>query len=600
MGLFNGKRPAVTQVTMSASQTGRDSQGGAILRGIVAPYKGRIALLSILSLGSALLEALFIVLLTSIGLALVGGKDHVGPVFDKSLTMTAALLVAGGALILRVGLSLWGVRVSAALTAMVTTAQRLRLSHAFLRTSWASQQAEPSGRLQQLLTGFVGQIAGSVSTLSTVITAGLSLIAFLGMGFTVDAVSTGAVLIALGIVGSILTPVRRAIRRRSAKNAQVGLAFANAVSELGSMGLEMQTFGAESRFEARIDELTQESTAAQRRTQELQGALPILYMSLAYSAVLAGVAALAVTGFSSLGVMGAVMLLMLRSLSYGQQLSTASASIAASLPFLEDVERTVERYVEARATPGSAIPAAATPLSARGLGYAYTADRPALADVDVTLQQGEALGVVGPSGAGKSTLAQLLLGLRQPTAGDILVSGHPLNEVDHSWWTDRVAFVAQEARLITGTVADNIRFFREGITDEDMQRAARQANFLQDIESLPQGFDTHLGERGNQLSGGQKQRLSIARALAGEPELLILDEPTSALDGQSEALIRSTLAALRGQMSVVIIAHRMSTLDICDRIAVIEDGRLTALDTPSALRTDSKFYRNALAVAGIN
>ena len=163
-----------------------------------------------------------------------------------------------------------------------------------------------------------------------------------------------------------------------------------------------------------------------------------------------------------------------------------------------------------------------------------------------------------------------------------------------------MAFVAQDANLFTGTVAENIRFFRERLSDDVLRDAARQANVLADIEALPNGFDTHLGERGSQLSGGQRQRLSIARALAGKPDLLILDEPTSALDGQSEALIRDSLAALHGQLSVVIIAHRMSTLDICDRIMVIESGRMTALDEPSALRTDSDFYRNALAVAGIS
>ena len=145
----------------------------------------------------------------------------------------------------------------------------------------------------------------------------------------------------------------------------------------------------------------------------------------------------------------------------------------------------------------------------------------------------------------------------------------------------------------------NIRFFREGITDDDLRRAAKQANILADIEALPSGFDTHLGERGRQLSGGQRQRVSIARALAGKPELLILDEPTSALDVRSEGLIRDTLTELHGRTTVVIIAHRMSTLDICNRIAVIEGGRVTAFDTPAALLGSSDFYRNALSMSGM-
>lgn len=586
-------------MAQTGSETPETQGGWTILGRLVSPHAGQVALLSFVSLGGALLEAVFIVLLTGIGLALVGGRESVGPAFGQAVSLRTALLLAAASLAVRVVLSLWGVQISARLAAAITTAQRQRLSHAYLRTSWAVQQAEPAGRLQELLTSFVGRITGTVSTLASAITAGLSLAAFLGTGLVVEPLSTGAVLIALAVVGGILTPFRREIRRRSWRNAKAGLAFANAVSELGSLGLEMQTYGAEDHFEARIDALTAESTLTTRRTQELQGALPHVYMSLAYGAVLIGVAVVSMADVIDLAVVGAVLLLMLRSLSYGQQLSSATASITASLPFLEGVEATVSRYVGSAAPPGSKRPDAVTPVEALDVGFAYTPEREALAGVTFRLAPGEAIGVIGPSGAGKSTLAQLLLGLRPPTTGVISVSSVPLSEIDRVWWTTNVAFVAQDAQLFTGTVAENIRFFRDGITDANLRRAAQRANILRDIEALPQGFDTHLGERGSQLSGGQRQRLSIARALAGEPNLLILDEPTSALDGQSEALIRSTLAGLHGRLSVVIIAHRMSTLDICDRIMVIEGGHMTALDTPAALRADSDFYRNALAIAGI-
>ena len=220
-------------------------------------------------------------------------------------------------------------------------------------------------------------------------------------------------------------------------------------------------------------------------------------------------------------------------------------------------------------------------------------------DVSLRLDPGEALGVIGPSGAGKSSLAQLLLGLRRPDTGRATVSGVPLQEVDRQWWSRRVAFVAQHPLLFTGTVAENIRFFRPDISDEAVRAAAREANVLQDIMGLPHGFDTHLGERGSQLSGGQRQRLSIARALAGSPEVLILDEPTSALDGHSEAMIRDALRRLHGRMAVVIIAHRMSTLDLCDQLLVLEAGRVTAYGTPEELRASNDFYRRALTLAGL-
>lgn len=586
-------------MSFATESTPARSNGKAVLRSMVWPHRGRMAVLSLVSLASALLEALFIVLLTGIGMALVGGDETVGPTLGMSLSIPSAAGVAAGALAVRLILSFWGVRMSASLTARVTASHRRRLARAYLRTSFAIQHAEPTGRLQELLVSFTQRITSTVMSVTTAITAGLSLLAFLSTGFALDPVATLAVLVALGVVGAILAPIRSAIRKRSKQNARASLAFANSVSELGSLSMEMRTFGAEREFERRIDLWTVEATDSQRRTQQWQGVMPLAYMSLAYAAILAGVAVIPLLGSVNIASIGAVMLLMLRSLSYGQQLATVSASLAAYLPFLEQVDETLRTYEASPAAWGSLQPSAVTPIDARRISFAYTDGSDALSGVSFRLNPGEAIGVIGPSGAGKSTLAQLLLGLRSPKSGVIDVSGVPLDQVDREWWTERVAFVPQDAKLFTGTVAENIRFFRAGITDADLRRAAQQANILADIEALPHGFETHLGERGSQLSGGQRQRLSIARALAGNPELLVLDEPTSALDGQSEALIRASLVSLHGDLAVVIIAHRMSTLDICDRIMVVEAGRLSALDAPSALLNTSAFYRRALALAGM-
>ena len=132
-----------------------------------------------------------------------------------------------------------------------------------------------------------------------------------------------------------------------------------------------------------------------------------------------------------------------------------------------------------------------------------------------------------------------------------------------------------------------------------MEQAARLAYLHEDIMGFPERYKRPVGEQGGHLSGGQQQRLCIARALVGKPDLLLLDEPTSALDVKSEHLIRTTLLELREQMTLVIIAHRLSTLDICDRIMVIQDGRLVGFDTPSALESSNDFYREALQLSGL-
>ena len=207
--------------------------------------------------------------------------------------------------------------------------------------------------------------------------------------------------------------------------------------------------------------------------------------------------------------------------------------------------------------------------------------------------------MVGPSGSGKSTLVQLLLALRPPTSGRVLAGGRDVRELSRSEWVRKVTFVPQQAHLIAGTVSDNIRFMRDDVSQEQIEAAAHFANLHSDVMGFAEGYERQVGEGGSHLSGGQQQRLIIARALVEDPDLLILDEPTSALDVRSEQLIRQTLNELRERMTIIIIAHRLSTLDVCDRIMVIQDGELRGFDTPQRLEMSSDFYREALLLSGL-
>lgn len=578
---------------------GGDPAGWSALWQLGAGHRGRIALLAGASFTAAMVEAVFLVLVTGLLLAVTGGLDTVGPVAGRDIPVPTALAVAAVGLVARLGLNLLTVRQSAALSASIRTSQRRRLAHAYLGAGWAVHQQEPSGRLQELLTSFISRVLVAVTAATQGLTAALSVAAFLGAGLFIQPVATAAVLAFLALLAALLGPLRRAIRRAALRSSAADLSFASSVAELGSLGREMQVFGARSAFLRIVDQLTDQATEAQRRVQQLFGSLAPTYTFFAYGAVLSAVAALTLVDAQDLTTVGAVTLLMLRSLTYGQQLVSVHGTVVAQLPALEEVDQTARRYESLPAGGGLERPESVTPVIMAGASFSYDGSIPTLRSIDLTLPKGEVLGIIGPSGSGKSTLAQLLLGLRHAQSGGITAGGIPLEDIDRQWWTSQVSLVPQDPALFTGTVAENIRFFRDGITDEDLRRCAQQANVLDDISKLPLGFDTHLGERGGGLSGGQRQRLSIARALAGSPSLLILDEPTSALDGRSESLIRDTLVALRGQVTAVIIAHRMSTIDMCDRIMVLEDGRVSALGTPEQLQARSGFYREALASAGI-
>ncbi|MFC7489220.1 MULTISPECIES: ABC transporter ATP-binding protein [unclassified Knoellia] len=546
-----------------------------------------------------MVEAAFLVLVTGLLLALTSGRDVIGPVAGQELPIDAALVAAAIGLVLRFALNMLALRQSAALSAAVRTNQRRRLAHAYLGAAWSVHQQEPSGRLQELLTSFISRVLVAVAAAIQGLTSALSVVAFLGAGLVIQPLATLAVLAFLAVLAALLGPLRSAIRRAAIRSSSADLDFATSVAELGALGREMQIFGARPAFLARVDALTAVATEHQRRVQVLFGSLAPTYTLFSYGAVLLAVTALSLIDVDDLTTVGAVTLLMLRSLTYGQQLVSVHGTVVSSLPALEEVEETARRYESQPAAGGVVTPRDVMPLVLMDAGFSYDESRPTLSGVDLAIDRGEILGVIGPSGAGKSTLAQLLLGLRTPGSGHLTVGGVPLTEVDRTWWTKHVSFVPQDPALFTGTVAENIRFFRDGIDDEAVHRAADQANVLSDVKALPQGFDTHLGERGGGLSGGQRQRLSIARALAGSPSLLILDEPTSALDGHSESLIRDTIIGLRGRVTVVVIAHRMSTIDMCDRIMVVEGGRVTALGAPAQLQASSTFYRRALSTAGI-
>ena len=231
--------------------------------------------------------------------------------------------------------------------------------------------------------------------------------------------------------------------------------------------------------------------------------------------------------------------------------------------------------------------------------FQYPDGPPVLHDASFTVGVGEIIGIVGPSGAGKSTLVQLILRLREPTTGRISADGRDVHDLRLDDWNRHITFVPQEARLFAGTVAENIRFFRDDVDDEAIARAARRAHLDEEILRMPLGYDTPVGERGSALSGGQRQRLCIARSLVGEPEIVVMDEPTSALDPRSEALIRETISELKARTTVFVIAHRMSTLTICDRIMVMMRGEIQAFEEPDRLERGNVFYREALRLSGM-
>lgn len=201
-------------------------------------------------------------------------------------------------------------------------------------------------------------------------------------------------------------------------------------------------------------------------------------------------------------------------------------------------------------------------------------DGDVLRDVSINIPANQTIALVGQSGAGKSTLADLLTLLYRPTAGRLLIDGVDAAEIDPRSWRKQIGYVCQDTVIFDDTIAANIALGAEAAAPSDVRLAAEQAFAASFIEQLPEQYETVVGDRGMRLSGGQRQRLFIARELFRQPRLLILDEATSALDGESERAIQESIDALRGRMTVVVIAHRLATIRNADYIYVLEDGRV--------------------------
>jgi ATP-binding cassette subfamily B protein len=247
------------------------------------------------------------------------------------------------------------------------------------------------------------------------------------------------------------------------------------------------------------------------------------------------------------------------------------------------------------AAPASPIP---LPLPAKGqiafdavsFHYPTRPDGPALEDVSFGVAPGETVALVGPSGAGKSTIFALLQRFYDPQTGKILIDGVDVKAADPKDVRARIAVVPQETVIFSGTVLDNIRFGRPEASLAEIRQAARAAHVDEFAESLPQGYDTEVGERGVTLSGGQRQRIAIGRAILRNAPILLLDEATSALDAESEALIQEALKELTQNRTTLVIAHRLATVRSAGRILVLDGGRLVAQGEHGDLTRSNPLY----------
>jgi len=566
---------------------------------LLRPHRWLVAGMAAVSLPAAACESAVLVLVAEIAGALVqharrvslnAGPLHLAGSIDQFLVVGAVLAVT------RIGLQFPVSYLPAVILADVQKTIRERLSDAYLNAGWELKSSETEGRLQELLTSQTVQATYIIQVALGIVTTSVTVAILVASALTVGLVPALAVIGAAALLFSGLRPLGRLGGRRAQALAAEQIAHADVVSETARLAEEIQVFGVGGAFQRRIGD---SASGIRRRflmTSFLGSLAPGVYYGMVLLLLVGGLAALAATGSTRTLSLGAAVLLLVRAANYGQMLQNSYQSWKQSAPFLAKLGQTESLYRAGGVRRGGLAIESVPKLAFENVTYSYGRGVPAVRDVTIEVEAGEAIGIVGPTGAGKSTLIQLILGLREPSSGRCLIDGRPANQYAASAMARCFAYVPQEPKLVQATVAENIAFFRD-LDRPKLEHAAHLARIDQDIAEWPVGYDTLIGQRMDGVSGGQRQRLCLARALAGDPLVLVLDEPTSSLDATSEALVQESLAALKGRLTIFVVAHRLSTLTFCDKILVLVGGRMEAVGPAAQLLKEDGFYGRAASAS---
>jgi ATP-binding cassette subfamily C protein len=475
-------------------------------------------------------------------------------------------------------------------------ARYLAADYAFhLRRRSASLIAEVSRSTDaafQLIAASVVNISAEVATLAALIAV---------LVVTAPSRTLLAMGIVLLIVAVPVVATRRVWRRWGERAKRFEEQQLHVLQQSLGAVKEVKIAGRESFFETRLRAARRSLAHLRRQRASMASAL-----RLGIEAVLIGSMLLIVLVVTLRGDSGADTVSVLALFAYAGFRAVPSANrimlnagyLREGKPFAEAVAADFEklRPVAARAHGPERTIDFRQSIACENVSFVYEeAARPALQDINLTIRRGESVGIVGPTGAGKSTLVDVLLGLLRPTGGRVLVDGDDLAGYERAWQR-LIGYVPQDPYLLDDSLRRNIAF---GVPDTtiDEQRLARACALAQldeFLRQLPEGLETLVGEDGVRLSGGQRQRVAIARALYQDPQVLVFDEATAALDNQTEREVTRAIAALHGQRTLIVIAHRLTTVESCDRLIFLRDGKLAGIGAYAELLRDPRF--KAIAV----
>lgn len=484
-----------------------------------------------------------------------------------------------------------------------------RMFKAYINSSWEERSKRSVAEITRIADGGIANtMAGFLLPLMRVPSSIFTFVLVLGVLVFVDPVTS---VIALVYLTTVALVVHQVVTKRALEAAQVNLLFSYRVAILMT---EMMEALKELSLRNRLNEVADLVGANRHRSVRARanGSFLGIIPGFAFEAALIG-GVILIGGFSfAQGGMTAALSSVALFAATGFRLIPAITGIqggivqaVASTPSAKDVIgdlTAAEKDMEVSQTPADTALLAESPKEIRldDIRFRYPkADEDVIRGMSLTIPLGSSLGIVGPSGAGKSTLIDLLLGLSLPSSGEITIDGEPLGSVLRQW-RGRVGYVPQRVALFDGTIAQNVALtWGDEVDRERVEHALERAQLGSLIASRAGGIDERIGERGVSLSGGQQQRLGIARALYTDPLVLVLDEATSSLDTKTEDEVTKSIRALQGEVTLISVAHRLSTIKDYDRICYVDEGVIVAEGTFRQVAATLPSFAEQVLLAGL-
>jgi ABC-type multidrug transport system fused ATPase/permease subunit len=468
---------------------------------------------------------------------------------------------------------------------------RTNLLRVTIQSSWPHLISQKVGYLERVLLGDITEATSVLDQISGIILIATSLIMYTFVAINISFDITLMTLILGAIIFLFIKPFLYKTRKIISKTSAMNKVASHYINE-SIMGAKMIKITS---IENKIADKGKEYFEELRKTRVKSAFYWLLLGTFFEPLGLLFVAVLFVFSFKSPGfniaAFTVTVYLIQRMFSFiqsvqGQVYTLNNQSIY--LKIISDYKRNATNNLEVNRESGNFI--FNESLEFKNVQFAYPSHKEVLKNINFSIKNGEVMGIIGPSGAGKTTIVDLVLRLFTPGAGKILLDGKDIDGISLKEWKKNIGYVPQDNFFLSDTVENNIRFYDESISEEDIIEASKIANIYDTIQSMPEKFKTFMGERGIQLSGGQRQRIALARALARKPQILILDEATSSLDNESEALIQKAISDLRGKTTIIIVAHRLSTVMNSGHIIVLKNGVIIESGSPDELLQNENSY----------